>query len=123
MPIELTINGKSIKVEPGTTILQAAQKNGIYIPNMCYDKRLKPYGGCRLCIVEVEGQPRLFAACSTPVTEGMAVQTETPKLAKARKLVLELLLVHHPLDCPICDKRSEERRVGKECRSRWSPYH
>ncbi len=107
MPIELTINGKSIKVEPGTTILQAAQKNGIYIPNMCYDKRLKPYGGCRLCIVEVEGQPRLFAACSTPVTEGMAVQTETPKLAKARKLVLELLLVHHPLDCPICDKAGE----------------
>lgn len=107
MPIELTINGKSIKVEPGTTILQAAQKNGIYIPNMCYDKRLKPYGGCRLCIVEVEGQPRLFAACSTPVQEGMAVQTETPKLAKARKLVLELLLVHHPLDCPICDKAGE----------------
>jgi len=107
MPIELTINGKSIKVEPGTTILQAAQKNGIYIPNMCYDKRLKPYGGCRLCIVEVEGQPRLFAACSTPVAEGMAVQTETPKLAKARRLVLELLLVHHPLDCPICDKAGE----------------
>ncbi|WP_333653773.1 NADH-quinone oxidoreductase subunit NuoG [Dissulfurispira sp.] len=107
MPIELTINGKSIKVEPGTTILQAAQKNGIYIPNMCYDKRLKPYGGCRLCIVEVEGQTRLFAACSTPVTEGMAVQTETPKLAKARKFVLELLLVHHPLDCPICDKAGE----------------
>jgi NADH-quinone oxidoreductase chain G len=107
MPIELTINGKSIKVEPGTTILQAAQKNGIYIPNMCYDKRLKPYGGCRLCIVEVEGQPRLFAACSTPVTEGMVVQTETPKLTKARRLVLELLLVHHPLDCPICDKAGE----------------
>lgn len=107
MPVELTINGKNIKVEPGTTILQAAQKNGIYIPNMCYDKRLKPYGGCRLCVVEVEGQPRLFAACSTPVAEGMVVQTETPKLAKARKLVLELLLVHHPLDCPICDKAGE----------------
>ncbi|MCL5062131.1 MAG: NADH-quinone oxidoreductase subunit NuoG [Nitrospirae bacterium] len=105
--IELTINGKNIKVEPGTTILQAAQKNGIYIPNMCYDKRLKPYGGCRLCIVEVEGQPRLFAACSTPVAEGMAVQTETPKLTKARRLVLELLLVHHPLDCPVCDKAGE----------------
>jgi NADH-quinone oxidoreductase chain G len=107
MSIELTINGKNIKVEPGTTILQAAQKNGIYIPNMCYDKRLKPYGGCRLCLVEVEGQSRLFAACSTPVAEGMVVQTETPKLAKARKLVLELLLVHHPLDCPICDKAGE----------------
>ncbi len=105
--IELTINGKTIKAEPGTTILQAARKNDIYIPNMCYDKRLKPYGGCRLCVVEVEGQPRLFAACSTPVAEGMAVQTETPKLTKARRLVLELLLVHHPLDCPVCDKAGE----------------
>ncbi len=105
--VEFTINGKTIKTEQGTTILEAALANGIYIPNMCYDKRLKPYGGCRLCVVEVEGQPRLFAACSTPATDGMIVHTETPKLAKARKLVLELLLVHHPLDCPICDKAGE----------------
>lgn len=105
--IEITINGKNIKTEPGATILQAALKNNIYIPNMCYDRRLKPYGGCRLCVVEVEGQPRLFAACSTPAQEGMIVHTETPKLAKARKTVLELLLVHHPLDCPICDKAGE----------------
>lgn len=105
--IELTINGKNIKAEQGMTILQAAQKNGIYIPNMCYDRRLKPYGGCRLCVVELEGQKRLFAACSTPAEDGMIVHTETPKLAKARKTVLELLLVHHPLDCPICDKAGE----------------
>lgn len=105
--IELTINGKKIKTEPGSTILQAAQKNNIFIPNMCYDKRLRPYGGCRLCVVEIEGQSKLFAACSTPVTEGMVVHTETPKLQKARKTVLELLLLHHPLDCPICDKAGE----------------
>ncbi len=105
--IELTINGKNIKVEQGTTILQAALKNGIYIPNMCYDKRLRPYGGCRLCVVEVEGQPRLFAACSSPVAEGMVVQTESPKLARARKTVLELLLLYHPLECPDCDKSGE----------------
>jgi NADH-quinone oxidoreductase chain G len=105
--IQLTINGKTVKVEPGTTILRAAKQNGIYIPNMCYDKRLKPYGGCRLCVVELEGQVRLFAACSTPAEEGMKVLTETPKLAKARRTVLELLLVHHPLDCPICDKAGE----------------
>lgn len=105
--IEITINGKKIKAEPGLTILQAAQQNGIVIPNMCYDKRLRPYGGCRLCVVEVEGQPRLFAACSTPITEGMVVHTETPKLQKARRTVLELLLLHHPLDCPICDKAGE----------------
>lgn len=105
--IELKINGKTAKVEPGTTILQAAKKNDIYIPNLCYDKRLRPYGGCRLCIVEVEGQKRLFAACSTPAENGMVVHTETPKLHKARRLVLELLLIHHPLDCPICDKAGE----------------
>ncbi len=105
--LELTINGKRVKVEPGTTILQAALRNGIYIPNLCYDKRLRPYGGCRLCVVEVEGQRRLFAACSSPAEEGMVVLTETPKLAKARRTVLELLLVHHPLDCPVCDKAGE----------------
>jgi NADH-quinone oxidoreductase subunit G len=105
--LELTIDGKNIKTEPGTTILQAALRNGLYIPNLCYDKRLRPYGGCRLCVVEVEGQKRLFAACSSPAEEGMVVMTETPKLAKARKTVLELLLVHHPLDCPICDKAGE----------------
>ncbi len=102
--IELTINGKNISVETGSTILQAARQNNIKIPNLCFDKRLKPYGGCRLCVVEVEGQPKLFAACSTPVTPGMAVKTETPKLRKVRQTVIELLLVHHPLDCPVCDK-------------------
>lgn len=105
--VELTINGKKIEVEEGSTILQAALKNGIYIPNLCYDKRLEPYGGCRLCLVEVEGQRKLLAACSTPVENGMVVHTETPKLHKARRTVLELLLIHHPLDCPICDKAGE----------------
>ena len=105
--IELTINDKKISVEEGTTILKAAQQNSIKIPNLCFDKRLRPYGGCRLCVVELEGQPRLFAACSTPVAPGMIVKTETPKLRKARQTVLELLLVHHPLDCPICDKAGE----------------
>jgi NADH-quinone oxidoreductase chain G len=105
--VELKINEKTISVEEGTTILKAAQQNGIHIPNMCYDKRLRPYGGCRLCVVEVEGQPRLFASCSTPVAPGMIVKTETPKLRKARQTVLELLLIHHPLDCPICDKAGE----------------
>jgi NADH-quinone oxidoreductase chain G len=105
--IELTINDKKIAVEEGTTIMKAAQQNGIKIPNLCFDKRLRPYGGCRLCVVEVEGQPRLFAGCSTPVAAGMVVKTETPKLRKARQTVLELLLVHHPLDCPVCDKAGE----------------
>lgn len=105
--IELTINGTKVAVQPGTTIFQAAEKAGVYIPNLCYDKRLAPYGGCRLCVVEVEGQRRLLAACSTPAENNMVVQTETPRLHAARKTVLELLLVHHPLDCPICDKSGE----------------
>ncbi len=105
--LELTIDGKKITTARGTTILQAALANGLYIPNLCYDKRLRPYGGCRLCVVEVQGQARLFASCSSPAEQGMVVLTETPKLAKARKTILELLLVHHPLDCPFCDKAGE----------------
>src|SRR5208283_4728221 len=105
--LELTIDGKIIKTKPGTTILEAALSNGMYIPNLCYDKRLKPYGGCRLCMVEIEGQRKIFASCNTPVKEGISVHTESPKLAKIRKTVLELLLVHHPLDCPVCDKAGE----------------
>ncbi len=105
--IELTINGIKVQTPPKTTILQAALANGIYIPHLCWDRRLTPYGGCRLCLVEVEGQKKLFAACSSPAENNMVVHTETPKLEKARKTVLELLLVHHPLDCPICDKAGE----------------
>ncbi len=105
--IELTINGKKVQCPPKSTILQAAQANGIYIPHLCWDRRLTPYGGCRLCLVEIEGQKKLLASCSTPAEQGMVVQTETPKLDKARRTVLELLLVHHPLDCPVCDKAGE----------------
>jgi NADH-quinone oxidoreductase chain G len=105
--VELTINGKNIQVAPDTTILEAARQNGIQIPSLCWDRRLKPYGGCRLCVVEIEGSWKLRAACSTPVTEGMVITTESEKLAKARKTVLELLLIHHPLDCPVCDKAGE----------------
>jgi len=105
--INLKINGKEIQAKDGSTILKAALDNGIYIPHLCWDRRLEPYGGCRLCIVEVEGQRRLITSCAAPVEEGMVVWTETPKVVKARKTVLELLLLYHPLDCPICDKAGE----------------
>lgn len=105
--IELTIDGRKIQAEEGMTLLRTATENGIYIPHICWDRRLKPYGGCRLCLVEVEGQKKLLASCSTPVVNGMVVHTDTPAIQKARKTVLELLLVHHPLDCPICDKAGE----------------
>jgi|Deesub1362B_J571_1020462.scaffolds.fasta_scaffold00036_44 formate dehydrogenase alpha subunit len=105
--MELTIDGKKVQAEKGQTILEVAKANNIYIPHLCWDRRLKPYGGCRLCLVEVEGQRKLMAACSTPAEEGMVIHTNTPVLQKARKTVLELLLVHHPLDCPVCDKAGE----------------
>ncbi|NOZ25224.1 MAG: NADH-quinone oxidoreductase subunit NuoG [Nitrospirae bacterium] len=105
--IELTINGRKLQARKGMTILDVARENNIYIPHLCWDRRLKPYGGCRLCLVEVEGQRKLMASCSSPAENGMVVHTDTPALQKARKTVLELLLVHHPLDCPICDKAGE----------------
>lgn len=105
--VELTINGKRVTAPAKATIIEAAIDNGIYIPRLCWDRRLKPFGGCRLCLVEWEGNSKLFAACSTPVRQDMVINTESEKLARARKVVLELLLVHHPLDCPVCDKAGE----------------
>ncbi|MBF0456590.1 MAG: molybdopterin-dependent oxidoreductase [Nitrospirae bacterium] len=105
--IELTIDDIKVKVEKGLTILQAALANNIYIPHICWDPRLKPYGGCRMCLVEIEGQPRPLASCSYPAENGMIVKTNTPRIAKLRKTMVELLLIHHPLDCPTCDKAGE----------------
>ncbi len=105
--IELTINGKKVKTEKGKTILQAALSNGIKIPNLCYDKRVVPFGGCRVCVVEIEGQRKLEASCATLAGDGMVVLTDTPKVRRARQAVLEFMLVHHPLDCPVCDKAGE----------------
>jgi len=105
--IELTIDGKKIMTENGSTILQAALNNGIKIPNLCYDKRIAPYGGCRICIVEIEGQKKLEASCATLAAEGMIVRTDTPRVRKIRQNVIEFMLVHHPLDCPVCDKAGE----------------
>lgn len=90
--IELTINGQAIRAEAGSTVLAAARANGITIPSLCDHPDLKPYGGCRLCVVEVEGARTPPAACTLPVAPGMVVQTETPGLAAARRAVLELLL-------------------------------
>jgi NADH dehydrogenase/NADH:ubiquinone oxidoreductase subunit G len=101
--IELTINGKKIKTEKGKTILQAALSNGINIPNLCYDKRVVPFGACRVCVVEIEGQRKLEASCATLAGDGMVVLTD-PKVRKARQFVLEFMMVH-PLDCPVCDRR------------------
>src|SRR3989441_11379318 len=143
----LTIDGREVVALDGTTVIQAAEKLGIFIPRYCYHPALSIAGNCRICLVDVEKAPKLQIACNTPVAEGMVVHTKNAKAQDGRRAVLEFLLANHPLDCPVCDqsgecdlqnfylnfglynprfkeqKRSEERRVGKECRSRWSPYH
>jgi formate dehydrogenase alpha subunit len=105
--VSLTIDGKKITVEEGTTILKAAEKVGIEIPTFCFHDKLEPVGACRMCLVEVEKMPKLQIACATVVSEGMVVKTNTPQVIKARKGVLEFLLINHPLDCPTCDKGGE----------------
>lgn len=103
--VTLTIDDKQVQVEKDATIYDAAKAAGVNIPILCHDKKLKPFGACRMCLVEVEQMKgRLIPACTTPVTEGMIVRSSTPPVEKARKLVLELLMLNHPLDCPVCDK-------------------
>ncbi|MBF0571878.1 MAG: molybdopterin-dependent oxidoreductase [Candidatus Omnitrophica bacterium] len=103
----LTIDGKQIEVPAGTTIIQAADKLGITIPRYCYHPALPVSGNCRICMIEVEKQPKLQISCYTPVTEGMVVKTNSPKVLGVRKTILEFLLVNHPVDCPVCDQAGE----------------
>ncbi len=101
--VNLTIDGKKISVDRTSTILEAARIHGIPIPTLCNHPKLSPFGGCRLCIVEVKGAPRPVASCTTTVSEDMEVQTATPRLEELRKLVLELLISDHPNDCMVCE--------------------
>ncbi len=105
--ITITINGKEIKLEKPVTVLEAARSAGIKIPTLCWHEQLEKYGGCRLCLVEVEKMPRLQTACTLMVTDGMVVKTETEGIAEVRRGILEFLLINHPLDCPYCDKAGE----------------
>lgn len=97
--INLTINGKAVTAPAGTTILAAAKDNGVYIPTLCYDDALEPYGACGLCVVEAQGMPKLLRACSSKISEGMVIDTESPRVIKARKAALELLMSAHDGDC------------------------
>lgn len=98
----ITLNGKSIEALPDETVMQAAKRNGIEIPHLCWHNRLRHYGGCRLCVVEVVGQQRLAASCCTPVREGMVIKTHSPRVLDARRTNLELLLANHDLNCATC---------------------
>lgn len=104
---KLTINDREIEVPEGYSILQAAEEAGFEIPVFCYHPKLSVAGNCRMCLVDVERSPKPVASCAMPVSEGMVVRTNTPAIEKARKGVLEFLLINHPLDCPICDQGGE----------------
>jgi NADH-quinone oxidoreductase subunit G/NADP-reducing hydrogenase subunit HndD len=102
--VTLTIDGQSVTVPAGVTIWAAARKIGIHIPTLCHHFDVKPYAGCRVCVVEVQGGRALAAACAFPVSEGMVVKTNSKMVREARKLVVELLLANHPRECLTCDR-------------------
>jgi len=109
MDITLTINGQEVKASRGMTVLEAARAADIYIPTLCYFPDLESYGGCRLCIVEIEKVRGLPTACTTPATEGMVVTTESPAINEVRRAALELILSTHPCDCLDCHRRKRCR--------------
>ena len=104
---KLTIDGQEVEVPAGSTVLQACEAAGREIPVFCFHPRLHIAGNCRMCLVEMEKSPKPIASCAMPAGDGMVIHTDTPQVHKARKGVLELLLINHPLDCPICDQGGE----------------
>ncbi|KAJ8350274.1 hypothetical protein SKAU_G00254040 [Synaphobranchus kaupii] len=105
--LEVFVDGKTVMVEPGTTVLQACEKVGVQIPRFCYHERLSVAGNCRMCLVEIERAVKPVAACAMPVMKGWNILTNSEKTRKAREGVMEFLLANHPLDCPICDQGGE----------------
>ena len=106
--IQLTIDGRECRASEGTMLVDAAKANDIEIPYFCYEPKLgDPVGACRMCLVEIEGIPKLQTSCSTPVKDGMVVHTQTDRVHHAQNAIVEFLLVNHPLDCPVCDKGGE----------------
>jgi len=114
----IKLNGREFEVEPGTTVLEVARQNGIEIPHYCYHPRLEIVGSCRMCMVEVEGMPKLTTSCSLRINEmpeerkvdgkyDMVVSSESDKVKQTQKSTLEFLLINHPLDCPVCDQAGE----------------
>ncbi len=105
--IKIVVDKKSIEVEPGITVLQACELAGVEIPRFCYHEKLSIAGNCRMCLVEMENSAKPIASCAMPVAEGMNIFTNSEMVQKARKGVMEFLLINHPLDCPICDQGGE----------------
>ncbi len=106
--IQLTIDGREVQAPEGMMLVDAAKYGDVEIPYFCYQPKLgHPVGACRMCLVEIEGIPKLQTSCSTPVKDGMVVHTQTQRVHTAQNSVVEFLLVNHPLDCPVCDKGGE----------------
>ena len=106
--VNLTIDGRAVQAKKGSTILDVARQNGIFIPTLCHHQALHPIGSCRICVVEVKpGPPRPLPACATYVNEGMEVITTSPKLEAIRDELMKLVLINHAVECPICDKSGE----------------
>ncbi len=104
---KLTVDGTEIEVPPGSTVMHACEQAGAEIPRFCYHERLSIAGNCRMCLVEMEKSPKPIASCAMPAADGMVIKTDTPMVRKARRGVMEFLLINHPLDCPICDQGGE----------------
>jgi NADH-quinone oxidoreductase subunit G len=106
--IQLTIDGREVRAVEGSMLVDAAKQGNVEIPYFCYEPSLgAPVGACRMCLVEIEGIPKLQTSCSTPVKDGMVVHTQTDRVHHAQNAIVEFLLVNHPLDCPVCDKGGE----------------
>ena len=112
--LNLALDGQPVKAREGATVLEVAREAGIYIPTLCYHPSLAPYGGCRMCIVEIEGMRGFPTSCTTPVTEGMIVRTKSPALQELRRNIFELILAEHPMQCLTCAKnlRCELQQVA-----------
>ncbi len=121
--INLTIDGRTVTVYEGATVLEAIEKAGRYVPTLCYDPVLKPFGACRLCIVQIEGMRGLPTSCTTPAQDGMKVYTETKEIQRVRRMIVELMIINHPFDCLLCNKSQNcellkvARYVGVDQRS------
>ena len=105
--VRISLNGVEVAAEPGRFLIDVAESHGVFVPRFCYHPGMESVAACRMCLVEVEGSRKLLPACATPVTDGMVVRTDTEPAVEAQRSVLELLLINHPLDCPICDRGGE----------------
>src|SRR5947209_13514383 len=105
--VNITVDGKKVTAPAGTLLIDACKSVGIEVPSFCYYPNLSLQGACRMCLVKIEKMPKLQTACTTVITEGMAVTTDSPEIHQARKGMVELLLGNHPLDCLVCDDGGE----------------